>query len=30
MFTAKKPDGLTDNKDDQGDFYEHLFLRKSR
>ena len=25
FFTAKKPDGLTDNKDDQGDFYEHIY-----
>ena len=26
FFTAKKPDGLTDNKDDQGDFYEHIYF----
>ena len=25
FFTAKKPDGLTDSKDDQGDFYEHIY-----
>ena len=26
FFTAKKPYGLTDNKDDQGDFYEHIYF----
>ena len=26
FFTAKKPDGLTDSKDDQGDFYEHIYF----
>ncbi|MEK9619651.1 MAG: OmpA family protein [Flavobacteriales bacterium] len=26
FFTAKKPDGLTDKKDDQGDFYEHIYF----
>ena len=26
FITAKKPDGLTDNKDDQGDFYEHIYF----
>ena len=26
FFTAKKPDGLTENKDDQGDFYEHIYF----
>lgn len=25
FFTAKRPDGLTDSKDDQGDFYEHIY-----
>ena len=26
FFTAKKPDGLTGIKDDQGDFYEHIYF----
>tara|TARA_B110001452_G_scaffold184835_1_gene155421 strand:- start:225 stop:2501 length:2277 start_codon:yes stop_codon:yes gene_type:complete len=25
FFTAKRPDGLIDSKDDQGDFYEHIY-----